>query len=136
MPLLKLFVSTILTVFILDILWIGVIAKNLYEENIGTLLRKSEGSFSPNWSAAVVVYVAITLGIICFVLPKAEGDYSSALLWGAVFGAVTYGIYDFTNLATLNSWTLHVTLIDVAWGMVLCGVASVVAVYVQNWLSA
>ncbi|MBL9083633.1 MAG: DUF2177 family protein, partial [Planctomycetales bacterium] len=39
-----------------------------------------------------------------------------------VFGLVLYGVYDLTNLATLEKWSLRVTIADMIWGTVLSAV--------------
>jgi uncharacterized membrane protein len=135
MQIFKLFISTLLCVFFLDMIWLAVIAKNIYATNIGLLLRKSDGVMTPSWPAAVIVYLAIVIGIMSFVLPKSGGDYMAALLWGALFGAVTYGIYDFTNFSILANWPLKITLIDFLWGIVLCSMTSFFAAYMQKWLN-
>ena len=132
MKLIILFFVTVISVFIMDMIWLGFIAKNLYAENIGMLLRKSGETMTPIWWAAVVVYVCITLGILFFVLPKAHGDYFLALACGALLGVVTYGIYDFTNYSILTNWPWKITLIDFTWGIVLCGLSSLFAAFIQN----
>lgn len=132
MKLAGLFILTIIFVFVLDMIWLGLIAKNIYAHNIGTLLRKSGEGMAPIWWAAAVVYVCITLGILYFVLPNANGNYMLALGGGVVLGLVTYGIYDFTNYSLFASWPLRITLIDFIWGMVLCGLSSLFAVFIQN----
>jgi len=132
MKLIFLFFVTVISVFIMDMIWLGFIAKNLYAENIGMLLRKSGETMTPIWWAAVVVYVCITLGILFFVLPKAHGDYFLALACGALLGVVTYGIYDFTNYSILANWPWKITLIDFTWGIVLCGLSSLFAAFIQN----
>lgn len=51
------------------------------------------------------------------VLPGlAKGGWKKALLWGGLFGLFAYGTYDLTNLATLKTWSLKLSLIDMAWG--------------------
>lgn len=132
MKLMILFFVTAISVFIMDMIWLGFIAKNLYAENIGMLLRKSGETMTPIWWAAVVVYVCITLGILFFVLPKAHGDYFLALACGALLGVVTYGIYDFTNYSILANWPCNITLIDFIWGIALCGLSSLFAAFIQN----
>ena len=132
MKLIILFFVSVISVFIMDMIWLGFIAKNLYAENIGMLLRKSGETMTPIWWAAVVVYVCITLGILFFVLPKAHGDYFLALACGALLGVVTYGIYDFTNYSILANWPWKITLIDFTWGIVLCGLSSLFAAFIQN----
>lgn len=127
-----LFFLTMICVFVLDMIWLGFIAKNIYAENIGMLLRKSGGGMAPIWWAAVVVYVCIALGILYFVLPSAQGNYLQAVAGGIILGVVTYGIYDFTNYSILTNWPLKITLIDFIWGMVLCGLSSLMAAFIQN----
>ena len=134
MELIKLFFSMLIGCFILDMTWLGLIAKKLYNDSIGILLRKSDGILSPNWPATAVVYIAIIAGIILFVLPKTNGSYLSALLWGGIFGGIMYGVYDFTNLAILNNWSIKITLIDFFWGIFLCAIVAALGVFVQGKL--
>jgi uncharacterized membrane protein len=136
MQFLKLFAVTFVYAFVVDMIWLGLIAKNIYATNLDSLLRKSGGSMAPNWQAAIVVYIMITIGILYFVLPKADGNYLQGFYWGALFGFVTYGIYDFTNFSTLANWPLKITLIDLVWGSVLCGLTGGFATFMQRWLSA
>ena len=132
MKLIPLFLITMISLFIMDMLWLGLIAKNIYAQNIGMLLRKSGDTMTPIWWAAMIVYVCIALGIIFFVLPKAQGDYFLAFSGGVMLGLVTYGIYDFTNYSILANWPWKITCIDFIWGMVLCGLNSLFAAFIQN----
>lgn len=115
-------------------LWLGFIAKGLYDKEIGTLIRKSGDSMAPNWPAALLVYVAIVSGVIIFVLPKLDTQYITALGYGALFGLVLYGTYDFTNYAVLANWSLKITVIDLFWGAFLCSMTTVFAMFIQNKL--
>ena len=132
MEFIKLLATALITAFLLDMIWLGVIAKRFYENQIGMLLRKTNGHLSPIWSSALVVYLAIVLGIVLFVVPRANGNPFAALVWGALFGAITYGIYDFTNHAILEDWPLKVTIVDLIWGMTLCATTSLIVVYVAK----
>ena len=132
MKLTTLFLVTMAFVFLLDMIWLGVIAKTVYADNIGLLLRKSGEAMTPIWWAAIVVYICITIGILFFVLPKAQGDYVMALYCGVMLGLVTYGIYDFTNYSILANWPWKITFIDFIWGMILCGLSSLFATFIQN----
>ena len=121
-----------LTFVLLDAIWLGLIAKKMYIDAFGNLMRISNGAIQPSWPAAIVVYIALITGIIIFVIPKANGHPGFALLWGAIFGFVTYATYDFTNLAVLSQWSLKISIIDTLWGMVLCGLTSFIAVLITN----
>jgi uncharacterized membrane protein len=52
-----------------------------------------------------------------------------------MYALVVYGVYDLTNLAVLDQWTLRVTLADMAWGATLCGIVSALMLFVMNWLA-
>lgn len=131
-----LFLFILVTILILDMIWLGLIAKNIYAQEIGMLMRKSgEKTDFVLWSA-FLVYLLIALGILFFVLPKANGDYYLALIWGGVFGLIMYGIYDFTNYSILANWSLRISIIDLLWGMVLCGLSSFFATILQNRIYA
>lgn len=93
-------------------------------------LRIENNAISPNFFAAAIVYIALIAGILIFVIPKAQGNPLLALMWGALFGFVTYATYDFTNLAVVKNWPIGITVIDVLWGCVICGVTS----FVTTWM--
>ncbi len=78
--------------------------------------------------AAILVYLLIPAGMVLFVRPLLGTNVPAwhAFGWGALYGLVLYGVYDLTNLATLDRWTVRLTLADIAWGCVLNGVVSVV----------
>lgn len=118
-----------ITFLILDALWLGIIATQLYINEFGQLMRMSNGAIQPLWPAAFVVYFALILGIVLFVIPKAQGSWTAALLWGGLYGFITYATYDFTNLSTLSAWTWKISIIDTLWGMVLCGLTSAITVF-------
>ncbi len=103
---------------VLDGLWLGVLMKNFYRDQLAPIARMAEGGgMAPNWPAAFVVYLLLGTGIAVFVIPRAP-TVPLAAGYGALFGLVVYGVYDFTNYSTLRQWPFAVTLADVAWGAV------------------
>ena len=103
---------------VLDGLWLGVLMKNFYRDQLAPIARMAAGGgMAPNWPAAFVVYVLLGTGIAVFVIPRAA-TVPLAAGYGALFGLVVYGVYDFTNYSTLRQWPFAVTLADVAWGAV------------------
>lgn len=111
----------------IDIIWLTVLSRGFYITNLRPLLRlTSEGKLSALPLPAVLVYVGLALGLVVFVLPKAQGSLWLALLYGALFGLVVYGVYECTNYSMITLWPLKVVLVDIIWGMVLCGLASVI----------
>lgn len=104
-----------------DLLWLGVIAKGFYNRQLGALLANNV-----NWIPALVFYLLYVGGIAYFaVLPGvAAKSVAKAAANGAFLGAVAYGAYELTNLATLKDWPLQVAIVDLAWGIVLTTIAA------------
>ena len=108
---------------VLDGVGLGLLMKNVYRGQLAPIARLADGGIAPNWPAAFVVYIRLGTGIALFVIPRAL-TISSAAAFGALFGLVVYGVYDFTNYATLRQWPFVLTVVDLAWGAVASAVAA------------
>src|SRR6187399_3334922 len=108
---------------VLDGVWLGLVMKHFYREQMAPIARLADGGIAPNWPAAFVVYMLLGGGIALVVIPRAL-TVSSAAAFGAVFGLVVYGVYDFTNYATLRQWPFALTLVDTAWGALASAIAA------------
>ena len=100
----------------IDMLWLGLVAKNFYRGQIGFLMKTDF-----NWIAAISFYLLFIGGLVYFVIAPAveHGTWTSALFVGALFGLMTYATYDLTNLAAIKDWPLTLTIVDLLWGMLL-----------------
>lgn len=109
----KLYLIALPIFLILDGLWLGLIAKTFYAKQIGFLFKTDI-----NWIAALIFYLLFIVALILFVINPAieKGSLTHALLYGALFGFITYATYDLTNLATLKDWPIMVTIVDLIWG--------------------
>lgn len=130
----KLFISyalTFLVFFIIDMAWLGLIAKDLYKKYLGGFL-----SDQVNWTAAIVFYLLFIVGVFIFaILPSVEkNSLVSAITLGALFGFFTYATYDLTNLATLKDWPIPIVLIDIVWGSVLTGIVSAAGFHIVKYV--
>ena len=112
---LTLYLISVPIFFVIDMFWLGVLAKNLYQSRIGHLLGEV------NWYAAIIFYLIFLIGLTFFAIYPAmtESKISTAIVYGALFGFFTYATYDLTNLATLKDWSLSITIIDMLWGTFL-----------------
>lgn len=133
-PLTKLLLGYLLTAmvfFAIDLIWLGLLAKNLYNKFLGDLLADQV-----NWTAAIIFYLIFIVGIFIFaILPAVEKEsVKHAIVYGVLFGFFTYATYDLTNLATLKGWPIKIVLIDILWGMVLTGSVATAGYYILRWL--
>lgn len=126
---LKLYAIALPVFFAIDMLWLGVIAKNFYRSQIGTLMKSN-----PNWTAAIIFYLIFIAGLVVFVIAPAveKASWMHALLFGALFGFVCYATYDLTNLAVAKDWPLLVTIVDLIWGAVLAASVSTVTYFIAS----
>lgn len=130
--LVKLYLITVPIFFIIDIIWLGYVARGFYRNNLA-------GFLSPNinWKAAIIFYLIYIAGILIFsVIPALEADsLQKAVIWGALFGFFTYATYDLTNMATLNNWPLKIVLFDILWGTFLGSAVSALSFFGGRWIA-
>lgn len=108
---------------IVDGIWLGVVSREFYKARLGHMLLDQ-----PIWSVAILFYLIHAAGIAVFAVPPAlsAGTWTSALLYGGLFGFCVYAAYDITNLATLRGWPMAVSAVDLAWGAVATAVTTLV----------
>lgn len=133
MKLKTLVLNYILTLFVfllIDMVWLGLIAKNLYQKYLGDLL-----SDQVNWIAAFVFYFIYIAGVSIFAIYPSIKKKSAmnAALMGGLFGFFAYATYDLTNLATLKGWPLPIVFIDIIWGFFLTAMVSLSGYYIARF---
>ena len=106
----------------IDACWLTFMGPILYRPPLADIL-------APNvrLAPAIAFYLSYPVGVVMFaVLPGLRtGGASNVFLSALLFGAIAYGTYDLTNYATLRNWTLQITIIDIAYGALLSGIAGI-----------
>ena len=115
-----------------DMVWLGLVAKNFYKDQIGFLMKPDI-----NWVAAIIFYLLFIVGLVLFVIAPSvkNAAWTHAAIFGGLFGLITYATYDLTNLATIKDWPLLVTLVDLAWGTVIGSLVSVATYFIATKIS-
>lgn len=106
---------------LLDFIWLGIVMKDFYAKQMGTLLLAN-----PRWGVAVAFYVLYLAGVVFFAVAPALqfGELSRAALYGALLGLVAYGTYNLTNLATIKAWSAMLAMVDMVWGAIVTSAAA------------
>ncbi|TVQ55922.1 MAG: DUF2177 family protein [Rhodobacteraceae bacterium] len=112
---------------VVDAVFLTLVMRPIFESHIGGMLRAS-----PDWLAAAVFYLAYTAGVLWFaIMPGvAAGSVMKAAGTGVLLGAMAYGAYELTNMATLNNWSWRMVAADTAWGAFLTGLVAFVGAFV------
>lgn len=123
------YLTIIVVMFVLDIVWLSMIAKPVYQEGIGHLMASK-----PNLLFAGMFYLVYALGLMRFaVMPNiAKLGYKPTFLAATLFGFFVYASYDLTNLALLKDWPFHLSVIDIAWGTLLSGISATLGKWELN----
>ena len=92
-------------------------------------------TFTKRYYSAVIVYLALALGIVFLALPRMRKNSlknraTDAMLYGGVFGLASYATFDFTMHFMFEDWDLGVSIMDSVWGGILCSIVAFVASYV------
>ncbi|MGI8899580.1 MAG: DUF2177 family protein [Nocardioides sp.] len=118
---------------VIDLLWLRIVAANLYDRLLGDLLAEK-----PNVAAAAGFYALFVAGLVHFVIGPAvaAGSLRTALVDGAAFGLVTYATWDLTSLAVLDGFPLALVPIDLTWGTALAATVSAGTYAVWRWIGA
>jgi uncharacterized membrane protein len=123
------YLSTLVILFPLDLLFLSVIGKKLFADNVGDMIVAT-----PRMAPAIMFYVLYLAGVVLFVNGDIPSNWAHNLLYGALFGLFCYGTFELTNMALLKHWKWAVVVADIAWGAALTAVAATVGGLLANWL--
>lgn len=123
------YVSTAVVLAVIDAVWLTTMGEKLYRRTLGPILV--DGFRLP---PAILFYVLFVAGVVIFAVAPAlkSGQWTTALLMGALFGFFCYATYDLTNLATIKLFTWKIVMIDLAWGSFLAGVSATAAYFLTR----
>jgi len=102
--------------------------KRIYGKRINMVSGKP---LTNRYYSGLVVYLAIALSLLVFVLPHIRKDtlshtVSDSIIYGGLLGLTTYAVFDFTTHFMFEGWDLGISVLDSLWGGVLCSVVSII----------
>lgn len=126
------YLSFLIALIAIDLVWLLGIAKNLYRNEMGDLMASE-----PKLLAGLAFYLIYALGVCIFVIVPALSKQSwiYALQYGALFGLFCYMTYDLTNLAVVRNFPTQLAFIDIAWGSFVTALCASFAYWVCNRIS-
>ncbi|MBS0242212.1 MAG: DUF2177 family protein [Proteobacteria bacterium] len=115
------FAAALLAMLVLDALWISLVALPMFRARLGAVMAPS-----PVLGAVVAFYVIYAFGLVTLAVRPALASRSlrTAISSGAILGLTAYATFDLTNLAILAPWSLDLATLDIAWGVVISGLAA------------
>jgi len=116
------YLAAMVAFLVIDGVWLGVIARDFYADQLGGLLRKNILA-----APALAFYLIYTAGLVFLAVRPHQADVSllNVAMYGAIVGFLAYGTYDMTNLATLKQWPVLMSFVDVLWGTFLSATVAI-----------
>lgn len=126
---LAVYLSFLLSLVVIDLIWLLGIAKNLYREEMGSLMASE-----PKLLAGLGFYLLYALGASIFVIIPAISKQSwlYAVQYGALFGFFCYMTYDLTNLAVIRDFPVRLAFIDIVWGSAVTAASATISYWVAT----
>lgn len=112
---------------VVDLLWLGIVAKNFYWDRLGYLFGELK------WVPVIIFYALFLLGLTYFVTyPNIGSNLTKIILVGGFFGLVTYATYDLVNHGTIKDWPFSITVVDLIWGTFLSAFVSLLTILIYR----
>jgi len=84
-----------------------------------TMVKRIQGRTTNLRGPAVIAAYAFMIAAVYFFAVQPSRSWKNAASRGALLGLVMYGMFDMTNYAALDSYSLTYAVTDIAWGTVL-----------------
>jgi uncharacterized membrane protein len=94
-----------------------------YNYNASIIKNVQKSVMKMRYIPAALVYLIMPLAVTYLAIVPSK-SIKESVQKGALVGVAMYGVYDLTNLATLDGWTTRMALQDIAWGTFLCSVTA------------
>jgi uncharacterized membrane protein len=128
------YITIILAFILIDAPYL-YLNRNLYTGKVKAI--SGDSNFTTRYYSALMVYIALALGMLVLVLPRIRSGTTSdilvdSIIYGGIFGIASYATFDFTIHLMFKEWDLGVSVMDTLWGSVLCTLVAFVISYLWN----
>lgn len=103
---------------LIDNIFIQLVTKKLFS----VIIQNIQGTkMNVKIVPSLLVFIVGAFGLTYFIYDKIRSThiYTDSLKYAFVFGLVTYAIFDLTNMAIFNNWSIGPAIIDMIWGGVV-----------------
>jgi len=123
------FLIVLVVYLALDLPMITIINKDMYQNLFNNINNNLVINTTNIIIGGIVAYLLLAYGLYIFAI-KTKSVYN-----GALFGLVVYGVYNFTNLAVIAKYGLQHSIIDTAWGTILCSMITSIVLYIYYYIN-
>jgi uncharacterized membrane protein len=124
-------IATFISFILLDLAWVNFVTVKAYKARLSKFIRGSDGNMQPDLLACALFYI---VAIFCFyylAIRPAE-NIRQAIVAGCVASFFSYSTYALTGQAIFKNWAWPLTLLDIGWGIFLCGTCAGIGFLVKS----
>lgn len=126
---LKMLTIILIIFLIIDLPMIMYINSNMYQIQFKRINIGPMNVTSRTYISAGLCYLLLVFGIYHFAVKQ------NSVMNGAILGLILYGVYNTTNLATINNYGIKESIIDTLWGTILCTTISFIAIKLNKYMN-
>ena len=110
---------------LLDVMYLFMI-RRLFNDQV----QRVQGlPIKVNYYGVIICYAILILGLNYFIIRDMNRD---KILDAFLLGILIYGVYETTNLAILQAWSMKTVVIDTLWGGILLSSTTAIVYGFQN----
>ena len=101
----------------------------MFRHTLGDAMRETT-----NFQLASIFYIVYVAGIYWFVVKEGTRleSIGITIFSGAFLGLLAFGTFDITNFLILKKWTYQLVVFDIAWGITITTLLSLIGFYVSS----
>ena len=130
-------IKTIFVISLLILSFDGIVLSALSGLWKKTIEKVQHKTFKAKLHYALGSYILMIFGVYYFVYKhiNSKSWKYDTLIKGFLFGFTLYGVFDFTNLAIFDEYSLHTAMLDMFWGGTLMAITSFISYYLLEILN-
>ena len=127
---LTVWMSAFFLLIILDVVWLSATYKKIYCP-VFKKIQKNIKVFRI-WSAIIVWLMLSSVLAFAFQLLSSVHTMHHYPYYGLFLGFIIYGVYNFTNYATLYHYPLWLVVVDTVWGSFVMGTTAFIIYLISS----
>ena len=120
----KNYLIILILILVIDLPMLLLINTDMYKKQLYKINNGPVNIGKNTLIGSVVTYILLATGLYFLIIkdqPANNKCPKTNAIRGAIYGLIVYGVYNYTNLATINEYGNYEALVDTIWGTTLCG---------------
>lgn len=115
---------------LIDGIWLSFVLGPLFKNMVENIQKED---FKMNYLGAIGSYATLITGcVLSTKMVNMQGPIWKQAIPAGLWGILSYGVFDFTNLAIFRNYSPTLAVVDTLWGGVVCWSSTAGALYILD----